>query len=67
MPEPKYAARIENIYFLARIGASLRWATQDIARGDLPPKIAQLLNRLERLEARARVKAEKNTEKDSRA
>jgi hypothetical protein len=47
---PKYAAQIENIYFLTRIGQSLRWATSDIAREDLPEDIQLLLRRLSRLE-----------------
>jgi hypothetical protein len=55
---PKYTARVENIYFLSRIGLSLRWATQDIAREDLPPNIKHLLARLDRLEARAKAKGE---------
>jgi hypothetical protein len=55
---PKYTARIDNIYFLSRIGLSLRWATQDIARQDLPSNIKHLLARLERLEARAGAKGE---------
>jgi hypothetical protein len=54
--KPKYAARIDNIYFLSRIGLSLRWATRGIAREDLPARIKHLLARLDRLEARARAK-----------
>lgn len=53
MSKPKHTARIENIYFLSRIGTTLRWATQDIAREDLPADIKRLLGRLDRLEARA--------------
>ena len=49
----KYVAQIENIYFLSNIGASLRWATNDIAREELPDDIRLLLRRLERLEAKA--------------
>ena len=56
MDKSKYAVRIDNIYFLDRIGASLRWATGDIAREELPSDIKRLLNRLDRLEARARAK-----------
>jgi len=52
----KYTARIDNIYFLSRIGQSLRWATQDIAREELPADIRQLLARLERLEAKTKTK-----------
>jgi hypothetical protein len=54
MDKPKYAAKIENIYFLSRIGLSLRWATQDIASAELPANIKHLLARLDRLEARAK-------------
>ena len=28
MQKPKFTARVHNIYFLSRIGSSLRWATQ---------------------------------------
>jgi hypothetical protein len=56
MGKPKYTARIDNVFFLSRIGLSLRWATQDIAREDLPANIRHLLARLDRLEARARTK-----------
>jgi hypothetical protein len=52
--EKKYAARIENIVFLDRIGSSLRWATDDIAREELPEEILLLLRRLDRLEAQAK-------------
>lgn len=52
MNKPKHTARIENIFFLSRIGSTLRWATQDIAREDLPPDVKRLLGRLDRLEAR---------------
>lgn len=54
MSKPKYTARVDNIYFLSRIGLSLRWATQNIAREDLPADIKLLLARLDRLEARAK-------------
>jgi hypothetical protein len=46
----KYAAQIENVYFLTRIGQSLRWATNDIAREELPEDIQRLLRRLDRVE-----------------
>jgi hypothetical protein len=54
MAEWKYTARIDNIYFLPRVGSSLRWATQDIAREELPANIKHLLAKLDRLEARAK-------------
>jgi hypothetical protein len=56
MANPKYAARVDNIYFLGRIGESLRWATEDVAREQLPANIQHLLARLDRLEARAQAK-----------
>jgi hypothetical protein len=56
MDKPKYTARIENIYFLERVGETLRWATQDIADEELPANIKHLLARLDRLEARAEAK-----------
>jgi hypothetical protein len=56
MNNPKHTARIENIFFLSRIGSTLRWATQDIAREDLPPDIKRLLGRLDRLEGKAAAK-----------
>jgi len=56
MRKPRHTAQIENIYFLSRIGSTLRWATQDIAREDIPTDIQRLLDRLERLEARAAAK-----------
>jgi hypothetical protein len=52
MSRPRSIARINNVVFLSRIGQTLRWATQDVAREDLPPDIKRLLGRLERLEAR---------------
>ncbi len=52
MTRPKSIARINNVVFLSRIGETLRWATQDVAREDLPSDIKRLLGRLERLEAR---------------
>ena len=52
MPTPKYAAQISNVYFLTHIGESLRWATSDIAREELPDEVVLLLRRLDRLEKR---------------
>jgi hypothetical protein len=53
-------ARVDNIYFLDRIGESLRWATEDIVREQLPANIQHLLARLDRLEARAQAKRQKS-------
>ena len=52
MPRRKYVAQVENIYFLSRIGESLRWATSDVTREALPEEVVLLLRRLDRLEAR---------------
>ena len=52
MPRRKYVAQVDNIYFLSRIGESLRWATSDITREALPEEVVLLLRRLDRLEAR---------------
>ena len=65
MDKSKYAVRVDNIYFINRIGASLRWATEDIAREELPPDIKHLLNRLDRLESRARAKDKHPADKSS--
>jgi hypothetical protein len=48
----RYIAQIDNIYFVGRIGASLREATAEIVREELPENIRLLLRRLERLEAK---------------
>jgi hypothetical protein len=47
---PNYAAQIGNIYFLSRLGSTLREATADIPHTELPAEIQLLLRRLERLE-----------------
>ena len=52
MPTPKYVAQISNVYFLTRIGESLRWATSDIAQEELPANVILLLRRLDRQERR---------------
>jgi hypothetical protein len=48
----RYIAQIDNIYFVRRIGASLREATAEIVREELPENIRLLLRRPERLEAK---------------
>jgi hypothetical protein len=52
MAKSKVAAKLENIVFLSNIRASLRWATSDIARENLPEEIVRLLRRLDRIEYR---------------
>ena len=63
MRKSKYTAQIDNIYFLSRIGATLRWATRDIGREELPADVKRLLGRLELLEAW--VKAKNDADGDS--
>jgi len=52
--QPKYVARIDNIYFINRIGTSLREATSNITMQELPENIRLLLRRLKRMEDRAK-------------
>ena len=53
---PKYP-QLKNVVFLDKIGETLRQATSDIAREDLPDDIRRLLRRLERVELREQRKA----------
>ena len=61
MAAPKYTARIGNIFFLTRIGSTLRWATSDIAHEELPGDIQHLLRRLDRMERKTKVTPTKET------
>jgi hypothetical protein len=51
MRKPKYSVRIGNVYFLARIGLSLRWAAAGVAPDQLAPEVRHLLTRLAQVEA----------------
>jgi hypothetical protein len=51
MQKSKYTARVGNIYFLSYVGDTLRWATQDIVREELPADIKRLLDLLDRRDA----------------
>jgi hypothetical protein len=53
---PKYP-QLKNVVFLDKIGDTLRQATSEIAREDLPDDIQRLLRRLERVELREQRKA----------
>jgi len=53
---PKYP-QLTNVVFLDKIGDTLRQATSDIAREDLPDDIQRLLRRLDRVELREQRKA----------
>ena len=52
--EPKYVAKIDNVYFINCVGATLREATSHVTTEELPEDIRRLLRRLERLEVRAK-------------
>jgi hypothetical protein len=51
MRKPKYSVRIGNVYFLARIGLTLRWAAAGLAPDQLAPEVRHLLTRLDQVEA----------------
>jgi hypothetical protein len=51
MQKPKFTARVNNIYFLSRIGSCLRWATQGLAPEELSRDVKRVLERLDELEA----------------
>ncbi|HEX5958122.1 MAG TPA: hypothetical protein VFY92_05625 [Hyphomicrobiaceae bacterium] len=51
MSKSKYSVRVGNVFFLSRIGLSLRWATQGMSGEALAPEVRHLLARLEQLEA----------------
>jgi len=51
MAKKKFTARVNNIYFLSRIGSSLRWATQGMAPEELSANVKHTLERLDRLDA----------------
>ena len=53
MQKPKFTARVNNIYFLSRIGSSLRWATQGLAPEGAVARCQTHLERLDELEATA--------------
>ena len=52
--KPKYMTRIDNIYFINHVGASLREATDHVTIEELPENIRLRLRRLKRLEVRAK-------------
>lgn len=55
MEKRKYAAQLDNIYFLPCIGPSLRWATAHLAPGEVPDHVRHLLISLHRMEAFDRI------------
>ena len=56
--KPKSTARLGNVYFLRRVGSTLRSVTSDITKEELPAEIQHLLRKLERQE-RKRARSEK--------
>jgi hypothetical protein len=57
---PKYP-QLKNVVFLDRVGDTLRQATGDIAKEELPEEIRLLLRRLERVESRDKRRALRDT------
>jgi hypothetical protein len=53
--KPKYP-QLANVVFLDKVGETLRQATADITREELPEDILLLLRRLERLERKESMK-----------
>jgi hypothetical protein len=51
MRKSKYSVRIGNVYFLTRIGLSLRWAADGAAPEEVGPEVEHLLTRLAQVEA----------------
>jgi len=51
MTKSKDSVRIGNVYFLTRIGLSLRWAAAGAGPDELGPEIRHLLARLDQAEA----------------
>jgi len=63
MQKPKFTARINNIYFLARIGSSLRWAAEGLPPEDLSSDVKHMLERLDQLDAMAQRLARPNNDR----
>jgi hypothetical protein len=51
MQKAKFTARINNIYFLPRIGSSLRWAAAGLPPEHLSSDVKHMLERLDELDA----------------
>ena len=63
MQKPKFTARIDNIYFLSRIGSSLRWATQGVRPEDLSSEVKHMLEWLDQLDAMAQHLSRSNNDR----
>ena len=63
----KYAVRIDNVYFLKQLGASLREAVADVPKEELPEEIRLALRRLDRLAARQNPSARDTPQDDPAA
>lgn len=51
--KPKYALRVDNVYFLKQMGTAFRKAVADLPRDELPDNVV-LLQRRDRLEEKIR-------------
>lgn len=65
MTRSKYSVRIGNVYFLSRIGLSLRWATEGLAPEQLSPDVRNLLARLDQIEAQELAARGNDTDSDA--
>jgi hypothetical protein len=59
MHRSKKYPQLKNIVFLDRVGDTLRQATSEISREELPENILLLLRRLERLERKEELKKQR--------
>jgi hypothetical protein len=48
--KPKYVAKLGNVYFLNKVGVSLRHATAGLRTDQLPSDVRRALQHLDRLE-----------------
>ena len=48
--KPKYVAKLGNVYFMSKLGISLRRATAGVADDQLPSDVRRALRHLDRLE-----------------
>ena len=65
MSNSKYSVRVGNVYFLSRIGLSLRWATQGVAGEELTSEVKHLLARLDQLEAQELAEQQSASDRDA--
>jgi hypothetical protein len=47
----KYQRELDNIFFLARLGTTLRWLSSDIVHRRIPSEMCRILREIERDDA----------------